>query len=127
MSNQRPGRERRQFTRISFRRPAQLTVRGVESTVEVVDLSLKGSLLEVPAELRAEVGAPCALVVLLDSDEAAIRLDGEVARRLGTSLGIRCNSMDLESIGHLRRMVELNLGDEELLDRELGALIGLQG
>ena len=31
--------------------------------------------------------------------------------------------IDLDSISHLRRFVELNLGDEQELERELGALL----
>ncbi|VAX04921.1 hypothetical protein MNBD_GAMMA20-584, partial [hydrothermal vent metagenome] len=37
-------------------------------------------------------------------------------------IGFRCEHIDLESISHLRRLVELNLGDAKLLDRELSAL-----
>ncbi|HXK57002.1 MAG TPA: PilZ domain-containing protein, partial [Gammaproteobacteria bacterium] len=37
-------------------------------------------------------------------------------------LGLRCVSIDMESIGHLRRLVELNLGDAELLHRDLESL-----
>jgi hypothetical protein len=37
-------------------------------------------------------------------------------------LGFVCRHIDLESISHLRRLVELNLGDESLLERELAAL-----
>jgi hypothetical protein len=38
------------------------------------------------------------------------------------SLGFVCRHIDLDSISHLRRLVELNLGDEQLLERELAAL-----
>ena len=64
------------------------------------------------------------LVIRLDGAEAVICLEGEVVHRAAARLGMRCTSIDLESVGHLRRMVELNLGDEELLHRELAALIG---
>jgi len=37
-------------------------------------------------------------------------------------LGLSCREIDLDSITHLRRLVALNLGDEALLDRELGLL-----
>lgn len=38
-------------------------------------------------------------------------------------LGFECQHIDLDSISHLRRLVELNLGDEELLERELALLV----
>jgi hypothetical protein len=37
-------------------------------------------------------------------------------------LGFVCQHIDLDSISHLRRLVELNLGDVSLLERELAAL-----
>ncbi len=46
--------------------------------------------------------------------------------RLPTSengeLGLRCEDIDVDSITCLRRLVELNLGEPELLERELSAL-----
>jgi hypothetical protein len=38
-------------------------------------------------------------------------------------LGFVCKHISLESIERLRRLVELNLGDPQQLERELGALI----
>jgi len=40
-----------------------------------------------------------------------------------TRIGFICEHIDLDSITHLKRLVELNLGDEELLHRELSSLI----
>lgn len=124
MATVRAHGERRRFSRITFHRPATFTMRGVGTLVSVLDVSLEGALLEVPAGLVAEPGAPCALVIRLDAGEAVIQLEGKVAHHRGNRLGIRCTSVDLESIGHLRRVVELNLGDEALLHRELATLIG---
>jgi hypothetical protein len=38
-------------------------------------------------------------------------------------VGLRCDNIDLDSITHLRRLVELNSGDPAILERELGSLI----
>ena len=119
--------DRRRFSRVSFERPAMFTVGGATCMAEVVDLSLRGALLMVPPAFRAERGAPSTLEIRLDGADAVIRLEGEVVHRAGTRAGMRCTSMDLESVAHLRRMVELNLGDEELLHREFAALIGFAG
>lgn len=35
--------------------------------------------------------------------------------------------MGLDSVSHLRRLVELNLGDDMLLERELEAMFPVQG
>jgi hypothetical protein len=124
MATVRPHDERRRFSRISFHRPARFTTVSATGMCGVLDLSLKGALLEIPPGFSAAQGTPCTVVIQLDQGESVIHLDGEVAHREGTHLGVRCTSIDLESIGHLRRVVELNLGDEELLHRELATLVG---
>ncbi len=126
MATVRPHEERRQFSRISFQRPAMFTCGGAAVMAGVLDISMRGALLEIPPSFAAAAGAHCVLVIRLDGGDAMIQLEGEVVHRGGTRVGMRCTSIDLESIGHLRRVVELNLGDEDLLHRELAALIGLQ-
>ena len=36
--------------------------------------------------------------------------------------GLQCNAIDIDSVTHLRRLVELNLGDSEQLNKELSQL-----
>ncbi len=50
-------------------------------------------------------------------------MDGEVAHVNGRHVGVKADEMELESVEHLRRLVEVNLGDEEELHRELAALV----
>ncbi len=116
--------ETRRFSRITFHRPAVLEAGGTRATCEVLDVSLRGALLEVPPGFQAGAGAPCALEIRLDAGDATIRMAGKVAHREPGRVGVRCEEIDLESITHLRRLVELNLGDDDLLHRELAALVG---
>ena len=39
-------------------------------------------------------------------------------------LGLLCTHSDLDSVTHLRRLIELQLGDPSLLERDLGELVG---
>jgi hypothetical protein len=118
--------ERRRFSRIAFHRPAELDVRIASATCEVLDLSLRGALVEAPVAFPAQVGQRCTLAVRLDAGVAEIRMEGEIVHCEGTQVGLRCVEIDLDSIMHLRRLVELNLGDEEALHRELSALVGVR-
>ncbi|MFT3915152.1 MAG: PilZ domain-containing protein [Anaeromyxobacteraceae bacterium] len=117
------GNERRRFSRIVFHRPAEVEVRGRHVRGELLDVSLKGALVQVGAGVGLPVGTSCSVSIHLDDGGAIIRMEGEVAHVQGLHVGIRCDEIDLESIGHLRRLVELNLGDDEVLHRELGALV----
>ena len=124
MAAPKSGDERRRFSRIVFHRPADLDVRIAQGTCEVLDVSFKGALVEVPFHFPAHVGQSCTLAIRLDAGDAVIRMEGEIVHREGTQAGIRCLEIDLDSMAHLRRLVELNVGDEEVLHRELSALVG---
>ena len=116
--------ERRRFSRIAFHRPAELEASAERASCELLDVSLKGALVAASPSFGGAVGQGCTLTIRLDGGDALVRMDGKIAHREGAQVGIRCTGIDLDSIAHLRRIVELNLGDEELLHRELSALVG---
>lgn len=91
----------------------------------MLDLSLKGALLKLHSAEAAglQTGSPCLLKIHLAGLEQAIAMAGEIGHVQGEHAGLVCRSIDLESITHLRRLIEMNLGDAALLDRDLRALI----
>jgi hypothetical protein len=118
--------EQRKFSRIRFQSGAHLLVDNTEAPCEVCDLSLKGALLELQDDAAPDsldVGGRCLLELRLDEAGTAVRMEGDVAHREGRRLGLVCREIDLDSITHLRRLLELNLGDAALLNREFSALI----
>jgi len=123
MTEAAPYQTPRRFTRITFHRPAVLDLRVTRAECEVLDVSLKGALVEVGPGARLKVGDTCSLVIRLDAGDAMIRMDGEVAHVNGQRVGVKADEMELESVEHLRRLVEVNLGDEAVLHRELAALV----
>ena len=115
---------RRQFSRIAFHTEARLYADGKEFAVEVRDLSLKGALVRPERPVELARGTPAVVQVRLDEMGTLIRIAGHIAHIDGDSFGVACEEIDLDSITHLRRHVELNLGDEALLERELHHLAG---
>lgn len=113
---------RRDFWRASFRAPAQLTDTSGTWDVKLCDISLKGVLLELPAGWHGSQGGKCRIQLDL-APEATIFMDATVAHLDDTRVGLRCDEIDIDSITHLRRLVELNAGDASLLERELVALL----
>ncbi len=113
---------RRQFWRAAFHSPVRLIGTGGTVSAELLDISLRGALVEVPAKWMGHLGDSCHIKLRL-SDEAAIVMAAEVAHVDGRQVGLRCLRIDVDSITHLRRLVELNAGDPELLDRELHVLL----
>ena len=116
--------DRRLHARVAFHCPARLTLHGKTHPASVLDLSLKGALIELddPADLPS--GAECQLEVSLGTQPTThIVMQSSVAHHVGRRSGLLCTSIDVDSVTHLRRLVELNLGNTELLERELSALI----
>lgn len=115
---------RRHFSRIAFHAPAELVTGHDHGKAVVVDLSLKGALVRVPGISTIAAGENCTLHVGLGDIGATIRMQCTVVHVEGSYLGLACRNIDLDSATHLRRLVELNLGDAALLERELSALAG---
>ena len=114
--------QKRLFTRIPFEAAVVLNTFPGKHACQLVDISLKGALVERHLPWQARIGDPCNLFLKLAGGDNAILMAGEVAHVEAGRLGIRCTEIDLESITNLRRLVELNLGDEALLGRELSAM-----
>jgi len=114
---------RRQFSRIHFATEARLFLHGAEYPAEILDLSLKGALIRPAQALPDSTGAHAILQIRLDQLGSSIRMEGSISHHEATHYGFTCREIDLDSITHLRRLVELNLGDESLLERELGHLL----
>lgn len=115
--------ERRRFTRISFDANTELIQGDKRWSVQLMDISLHGVLLKEPGDLQANMGEEFMVVVHLAGHEIELHLPVHLVRIHPPYLGMECKAMELESISHLRRLVELNLGDPELLDRELEQLL----
>lgn len=116
--------ERRRFWRAAFNAPVKLVTdsEAVDATLD--DISLKGALLEVPAGWQGKSGDRCRLHLRLgERRDQEIAMWCRIAHVAGRKLGLTCEDIDLDSITHLRRLVELNAGDPGLLERELSALL----
>lgn len=117
-----PVAEKRRFWRAAFNAPARLIDDRGTTTVSVIDLSLHGALVDAPQSWSGGMGDQCRLTLEL-SAAVSIVLEATVVHIKGTQVGLRCDHIDLDSITHLRRLVELNAGDPQLLDREVAHLL----
>ena len=117
-----PTDDQRQFWRAHFQSPVQLAANGRAIEAELRDISLNGALVEVSAEWVGQPNDRCQLQLDL-GENVTIRMDASVAHIEGRHIGLRCEKIDLDSVTHLRRLVELNSGDPDLLDRELTTLL----
>lgn len=115
--------ERRRFHRVATDKPVRVQDGDTQHSGTVLDISLRGLLLELDADWHPRIGTLVRAGVLLDEEMPGISMDGEIAHVDGNRVGLRCVGIDLKSASMLRRMVELNLGDGELLERNLSQLL----
>jgi hypothetical protein len=114
--------ERRRFHRILFDAPATITRKQTSYTTTLIDISLKGALLKRPQEWAGELGEEVNIEVMLNESDAVITMQAVCAHEENQHIGILCKAIDMQSISLLRRLIELNLADEGLLQRDLEAL-----
>ncbi len=114
--------EQRRYTRLPFATECAIIADGRRFPTSLIDISLKGALVERPAGWQGEPGGPCELHIRLGGAPVRLAMAVEVAHGGPGTLGLRCVAIDLDSITHLRKLLELNFGDPTLVERELTLL-----
>ncbi|MCU7809911.1 MAG: PilZ domain-containing protein [Candidatus Thiodiazotropha sp. (ex Notomyrtea botanica)] len=114
--------ERRRFHRILFDAPTTIESDGVIHQTTLLDISLKGALAKIPANWQPRAGELVSISVKLDEKDTVINMQALCAHIEADTVGFLCDEIDMDSISLLRRLVELNIGDESLLQRDLAAL-----
>ncbi|GAA0793854.1 PilZ domain-containing protein [Marinobacterium sediminicola] len=114
--------ERRRFTRIPFDAECELHSDKGSAVVQLLDISLRGTLIESPRPLPIEVGETARLHLYLAND-ILIEIPATLKHAAPPQYGFVAEGIEIDSITHLRRLIELNLGDETLLERELEQLL----
>tara|TARA_R110002167_G_scaffold328665_3_gene535022 strand:- start:2219 stop:2584 length:366 start_codon:yes stop_codon:yes gene_type:complete len=113
---------RRQFTRILFSIKAALSVEGNTYPVSIHDISLNGALVSAVESEQPLKGKLGTLTFFLSDNESEVTMHIVVVHEQNDETGLQCNSIDIDSVTLLRRLIELNLGDNEQLDKELSQL-----
>jgi len=125
MTNSQP--QRRHLSRIPFDVEYSIsdTSGNADYVGHVIDLSLKGALIDRPEDFSAQLDEILMLVLKLGDGDLRIQMQVRVAHVHDHSVGVICEHLDLDSMTHLCRFLELNLGSHTLLERELGEMLQL--
>ena len=114
--------DRRRFQRILFDAPVSLIFNEVSHKSDLLDISLKGALVKTAEDWQISTGSRVELTVALNDVDSMIQMQMQVTHIEDGQMGLICEAIDMQSLTHLRRLVELNVGDSSLLERELQAL-----
>jgi hypothetical protein len=115
-------REKRHFHRVGHDAQATLAHAANTWSCTVEDLSLKGCMVKLAQSWQVEPDQIYRLSIHL-SYAIHIDMDVRLSHQQGLHVGFHCVSIDTDSVAQLRRLVELNLGDSALLERDLHMLL----
>ncbi len=110
---------KRNFTRAPFETGGQFRFERSSVAVTLIDISLKGALVHTLHADRVPDAATGELSFRLSGSTETMEFTGELVRRDGDYLGFKFLEIDAESLTHLRRLLELNLADDERVHQEL--------
>lgn len=114
--------EQRRFKRVGFLQKVEVKVGEQYYETHCMDISLRGILLVRPAQAEWQTGQTLDVRITLTPEEmidmhcTLMHLDEDVA-------GCKCDSLDIDSLTSLRRLLELNLANPQEVNRELADLI----
>lgn len=117
--------EQRQFQRVHFFKRAHITTHDQRLETHCLDISLRGILLVRPENVKWHLEQQLLVTLLLSEDEtiemscSLVHIDDDV-------VGCACDSLDLDSMTTLRRVLEYNLKNPNDVNRELAELIRSQ-
>ncbi len=114
--------ERRKFSRIIYKTPATITQNAVIWQTHILDLSLKGALLKTPKNWKEGNNKEYLVHFQLNESEIYIDLILRLKQENVEHLRFEITHIDLNSASHLKRLIELNVGNEAILQRELREL-----
>jgi hypothetical protein len=121
--------EKRKFSRINFAGKCSLN-EDISGTMKiwqtkVIDISLKGALVQRPDFWDYKEDSPVQLNLALEGSDIVLECAGVICHQEEKQLGIKFLTLSLDSISHLKRLIQLNLADEESLHREISQLINI--
>ena len=109
----------RRFRRIPFE--AIVTIRTAQDTVsgELLDVALKGALVGTDAPVDLTLDSVCDLNIAIPDSPIKLDFRAKLVHQEDDHYGFLFTSEDLDTLTHLRKLIELNTGDVEATRSEL--------
>jgi hypothetical protein len=116
--------DKRKLSRAEFHTTARFITKDVEYELEVVNISLKGLYARKTGENPLpEKGMNGHVSVRLASSPVTIEVNAKVIHIEEDHVGLKFEGMDVDSLAHLRRLMEMNTGKSNIFVRELSFLL----
>lgn len=112
----------RRFSRIKCIEKSIVETDSRTVQVQLLDISLKGALIEHPQDLAVQRGNRWKLLFRLDSSDIVLQFGTEVVHCSGTHAGVKFIETDLDTMIHLRSLIEARSVNPEQVKHELSFL-----
>ncbi|MCF6150594.1 MAG: PilZ domain-containing protein [Candidatus Kuenenia sp.] len=110
---------KRHFSRVHFEAHTQVKYHNKTYRGELLDISLKGALLEIREAIPVNMGESCEITIHLPSSNINLVFEAKLVHIHQNYFGFKFVSEDIDTITHLRRLIELNIGSHEQVTGEL--------
>ena len=111
----------RHFRRIPFEAEVTLNSGSDTWSGELLDVAMKGAMVGTESSLPLPLGTECSLCISLPGTPISLDFQAALVHSEENSYGFKFISENLETLTHLRKLIELNTGDAEATRSELSA------
>ena len=115
--------QKRRFSRVKCVEKCIVETAEGDKAVRLLDISLKGALLEHDETLAVRQGDTWTLLFQLNHSDIVLRFKVEVVHCRDSLAGVKFIEMDLDTMIHLRGLMEARTVDPDQVRHELGFLL----
>jgi len=115
--------QKRRFSRVKCVEKSIVETAEGSNAVTLLDISLKGALVEHDATLAVQLGDRWNLLFQLENSDIVLRFRAEVVHFRDTLAGVKFVEMDLDTLIHLRSLLEARTVDPDQVRHELAFLL----
>jgi len=113
--------ERRHHQRVPFIATIAISLNGQHWNCELEDISIKGFLIQAPKDVQPQLSSRYGISLVLGED-TEINMQAKISHTKDNHWGFLWENIDVTSLSHLRRLMELNSQDPDSINRELSEL-----
>ncbi|HKL27093.1 MAG TPA: PilZ domain-containing protein [Desulfuromonadales bacterium] len=110
----------RRFQRVPFQAETSIATDDSAWQCTLLNIALKGALVE-SDRLLIEPGTICQVSVRLPETDILLNFRARLLHRQANRFGFKFIDIDLQTLTHLRKLIELNTGDGDGIRDELMA------
>ena len=115
--------DKRHFSRIDFVTKALVSFNDKKCRVTIKNISLNGALFYYTRKLPFHLDDELRLTIVLTSSRIKLNFICKLIHHEKNNYGLKFKKVDIDTIIHLRRLLELNTGNPDKIIHELPFLI----